>query len=75
MEEFKLNYFITLYKDEPLGNTKVFREMFIKKHGEFRLINEIIIQIVKYQVNTYGETLIRGQRMYKNRKRGRVKWK
>ena len=57
--EFKINYYFNMYKDEPLQNTQQFKKNFIKKHGNFQYINEIILRINQYQVKKYGNGLIR----------------
>ena len=57
--EFQINYYFNLYKDEPLSNSKDFKIRFIKKHGNFKYLNEVILRINRYQVKKYGNGLIR----------------
>ena len=57
--DFKLNMYFQLYKDTPLENRGKFRELFRKKHGEFRYINELVVMIERYQIDKYGELLYR----------------
>lgn len=56
--EFQINYYYNMYKDEPLRNTKSFKAKFIKKHGDFKYLNEVILRINQYQVKKYGNGLI-----------------
>ena len=55
MDEFKLQIYFNMYKDLPIGNRKKFKAKFIKKHGKFRYLPELIFQIEKYQYNAFGE--------------------
>jgi len=48
--EFQINYYFNLYKDEPLQNAKQFKARFIKKHGNFKYLNEVVLRINRYQV-------------------------
>ncbi len=57
--EFQINYYFNMYKDEPLKNSKDFKAKFIKKHGDFKYLNEVILRINRYQVKKYGNGLIR----------------
>lgn len=57
--EFQINYYFNMYKDEPLRNSKDFKTRFIKKHGNFKYLNEVILRINRYQVRKYGNGLIR----------------
>ncbi len=60
MLEFKLNMYFEEYKDKPLPTREEFRKHFKDKHGEFQLVNELILKIEKYQFKKYGQTLVRG---------------
>ena len=57
--DFQINYYFNMYKDEPLQNAKSFKAKFIKKHGEFRYLNEVMLRINRYQVKKYGNGLIK----------------
>lgn len=57
MNEFKLNFYFTLYKDKPLPNRLLFRERFKKHHGYFQYLEELIVMIERYQMKKYGHTL------------------
>lgn len=57
--EFKINYYFNMYKNEPLSNAKEFKMRFIKKHGNFQYLNEVVLRINRYQVKKYGNGLIR----------------
>ena len=57
MEEFKLNFYFNLYKDKCLPNRDTFRKNFKKEHGSFKYLEELIIEIEKYQIKKYGCTL------------------
>lgn len=54
MLDFKLNYYFETYKDSSVISSTKFKEEFRKKHGEFELLNELIIMIYKYQIKKYG---------------------
>lgn len=58
-DEFKLNYYFQLYKDRPCNCNKEFKDKFIKKHGEFKYLNELTLRILNYQVEKYGGRLTR----------------
>ena len=57
MEEFKLNFYFNLYKDKAMVTRNLFRVEFIKRHGEFKYLEELIRKIEDYQINKYGATL------------------
>lgn len=57
MNEFKLKFYFTLYKDRALPNRQKFRYNFKKHHGKFKYIEELIIMIERYQIKKYGTTL------------------
>lgn len=57
MEEFKLNFYFNLYKDKAMVTRNLFRVEFIKRHGEFKYLEELIRMIEDYQINKYGTTL------------------
>ena len=57
--EFKLNYYFQLYKDVAFKNSTEFKGMFVKKHGELRYINELVVKISNYQTKKYGGLLWR----------------
>lgn len=57
MNEFKLQFYFNLYKDKNVGSRDKFRKEFKKKHGEFKYLPELIVQIENYQIKKYGETL------------------
>ena len=70
MFEFKLNYYFELYKDASIISTTRFKENFIKKHGEFPLLSELIIMIWKYQQDRYGELVQNGKKLTRYVKHG-----
>lgn len=70
MLEFKLNMYFEEYKDSILVSVPKFKEIFIKKHGEFELLNELINMIVKYQYKKYGNLLQTGKVITRNVKKG-----
>lgn len=57
MEEFKLQFYFNLYKDKAMVTRNLFRVEFIKRHGEFKYLEELIRKIEDYQINKYGTTL------------------
>ena len=78
--EFQINYYFNLYKDEPLRNSKDFKAKFIKKHGDFKYLNEVILRINRYQVKKYGNGLIKfgeymtPEQLEKQTKNARARW-
>lgn len=73
--EFKLNYYFELYKESPISSNEDFKMKFIKKHGDFRYLNELVIMINKYQVKKYGTNLnnyIRQYKTYEDIKREKI---
>lgn len=57
MEEFKLQFYFNLYKNIPMSNRNQFRAEFIKRHGEYRYLEELIKMIENWQLKKYGCTL------------------
>lgn len=57
MEDFKLQFYFNLYKDKAMVTRSLFRTEFIKRHGEFKYLEELIRKIEEYQINKYGSTL------------------
>lgn len=57
MEDFKLQFYFNLYKDKAMVTRNLFRVEFIKRHGEFKYLEELIRMIEDYQINKYGATL------------------
>lgn len=57
MNDFKFNYYLTLYKDKTMINRNEFRKNFRKKHGNYKYIEELIIAIENHQFKKYGQTL------------------
>ena len=57
MEDFKLQFYFNLYKDKAMITRSLFRIEFIKRHGEFKYLEELIRMIEDYQINKYGTTL------------------
>lgn len=70
MLEFKLNMYFEEYKDNIIVSIPKFKEMFIKKHGEFELLNELVNMIIKYQYKKYGNLLQVGNIIVRNVKKG-----
>ena len=57
MNEFKLDFYFEMYKDTTIINRSKFRHKFIKKHGKFQYLPELILMIEKYQIKKYGTTI------------------
>lgn len=55
MNEFKLQFYFNLYKDKPFNSRDEFKLNFIKKHGRFQYLSELIVRIERYQIKKYGE--------------------
>ena len=51
MEDFKLQFYFNLYKDKAMITRSLFRIEFIKRHGEFKYLEELIRMIEYYQIN------------------------
>lgn len=54
MLEFKLNYYFEKYKDHVIGSVTKFKKDFIKNEGEFKYLQEVVVMVMKYQINKYG---------------------
>lgn len=54
---FKLNYYFQLYKDSPVINRQKFRAEFIKKHGRFSYLNDLVLMMEQYQFKKYGHAI------------------
>ena len=52
MLEFKLNYYFEKYKNASVISSPKFKEVFIKKEGEFELLNELLVMIQRYQIKS-----------------------
>ena len=70
MLEFKLNYYFELYKDTCIIKTTLFKELFRKEHGDFPLLNELVVMIQRYQHQKYGELLESGKKTFRYVKKG-----
>lgn len=72
-EEFKLNIYFNMYKDYPIASRDFFREMFVKKHGGYNYLPELIHMIEKYQFEKYGTNIWYCKKMYhtSKKKKGR----
>lgn len=70
MLEFKLQMYFEEYKDSVVISTSAFKSKFIKKHGNFELLNELINMILKYQHKTYGSLVGTGNNTYRLVKKG-----
>lgn len=70
MLEFKLKYYFNLYKDTVLISATKFKDIFIRKHGKFELLNELVIMIQKYQYDKYGNLLQTGRSLNRIVKKG-----
>lgn len=57
MLEFKLQYYFEKYKDISVVSSSKFKNEFIKKEGNFELLNELIVMIQRYQYKKYGEAI------------------
>ena len=67
MEDFKLQFYFNLYKDKAMITRSLFRVEFIKRHGEFKYLEELIRMIEDYQINKYGTTLYEWENSRKKR--------
>lgn len=56
-EDFKLQLYFNMYKEYPVGSRDSFRAMFMKKHGRFHYLPELILMIERYQRDKYGITI------------------
>lgn len=56
-EEFKLNLYFNMYKDTAIGSRDSFRRNFVKKHGRYHYLPELILMIERYQMSKYNTTL------------------
>lgn len=65
--DFKLNYYFEKYKNTSLNSNEDFRLKFIKEHGNFPYLNELILMINRYQVKKYGSNLNNYVRCYKSK--------
>ena len=54
MESFKLKYYFEMYKDKGFINSNQFRRDFVKKHGPFNELSELVVMIYNYQAEKYG---------------------
>lgn len=57
MIEFELELYYKIYRDTPMINRNRFKEKFIKKHGNFQYLPELILMIENYQRKKYGNLL------------------
>ena len=48
MEDFKLQFYFNLYKDKAMITRSLFRVEFIKRHGEFKYLEELIDKLEEY---------------------------
>ena len=48
MEDFKLQFYFNLYKDKAMINRSLFRTKFIKRHSDFKYLEELIRNIEDY---------------------------
>lgn len=62
MLEFKLQYYFEKYKNSCVIVAPKFKSNFIKKEGEFELLNELLVMIQRYQLKKYGDLLASGKR-------------
>lgn len=52
--DFKLELYFNMYKNSPIIRRNYFIKRFIKKHGKFEYLPELIFKIEKYQREKYG---------------------
>ena len=55
--DFQLELYFKMYKDSPMINRNKFRYKFIKKHGKFQYLPELIFMIERYQIKKYGNLI------------------
>ena len=62
MLEFKLQYYFEKYKDTCVISAPKFKDTFIKKEGEFELLNELLVMIQRYQLKKYHDLIPSGKK-------------
>lgn len=55
--DFKLELYFNIYKDSPVIQRNYFTKQFIRKHGKFEFLPELILMIEKYQIKKYGNLI------------------
>lgn len=55
--EFQLELYYQMYKEAPIVNREDFRKRFIKKHGKFQYLPELMLMIEKHQIKKYGNLI------------------
>ena len=55
--DFKLNYYFNKLKDLPFQSRNEFKGNFIRKYGNFELLNELVLMVENYQMEKYGQTI------------------
>lgn len=57
MIEFQLELYFQMYKETPLVNRNDFKYKFIKKHGNFKYLPELILMLERYQIKKFGNLI------------------
>lgn len=55
--DFKLKLYFIMYKDSPIIRRSYFKNKFIKKHGKFKYLPELIYMIEKYQLKKFNNLI------------------
>lgn len=55
--DFKLKLYFNMYKDSPIIRRSYFKSKFIKKHGKFEYLPELIYMIEKYQLQKFNSLI------------------
>lgn len=55
--DFKLELYFNMYKDSPIIRRSYFTKRFIKKHGKFKYLPELILMIERYKLKKYGNLI------------------
>lgn len=69
-ENFKLNLYFAMYKDFPISSRDYFRSIFVKRHGKFNYLPELMLMIEDYQREKFGAIIWQDIRI-NYRKKGR----
>lgn len=70
MLEFKLQYYFEKYKNTCVISAPKFKNTFIRKEGEFELLNELLVMIQRYQIKKYHDLIPSGNKTGTVVKRG-----
>ena len=57
LEKFLFKLYFEMYKDHPTSARSEFRKLFVKKHGNYKYLNELLTELQYYQVEKYKQTI------------------